>query len=120
EVQEHRHWLAGLVAEAVDPARWHVHEVAGARLDPALAVMDPDVAAQDVERFGDGPMEVRAGSAGLRPHLPAVQPEQAVGRGASREVVHAGARRVDELGLVIGWSVRRAELAAVAQVARLR
>jgi hypothetical protein len=63
-------------------------------------------------------MEMRIGPAGLSTELPAVQPEQPVGRLARGEVADGVAVRIDDLRRLVGGAVRRTDLAGVIVVAR--
>src|SRR5215469_15568010 len=49
EVQQHGRWRTGLVAEPMDAALRHMHEITGPAVDPAASVVDPHHPGQDIE-----------------------------------------------------------------------
>ena len=71
--------LVGLVAEAVDAARWDEEEVTLAALGPVTAVVELHRARQHEERLGHRAVKMRAGPARLRCDVDAVEAVVAVG-----------------------------------------
>jgi len=102
EVDEHRSRRSRLVAEAVDPARWDMGEVADAGVDPFLTIKDAHCAGQDVERLGHRAVEVGIRPAPAWAHRPPIEPEQATGRVPGGEIVHLGPAGADQVGLGAG------------------
>src|SRR5262249_8147867 len=90
------------------------------RVDPAVAVVNPHGSGQDVERLGDGSVEVRVRAARVWSHGPQVQAELTVGGCACCQVVHRVTALVGQFWRAASWAVRGADLAAGPQVTWFR